>query len=168
MNIPSSTNYVDTDSFVMGASTDIYNFTVFNHSSTVSFNTFLTHNINLGLSIGTLANPSNDLLNPTQFKTPVEFGLHYQHRVYSFKDVSISLGVQDLIFNSINGFDVNSASIFTVFSSERKFEQYTLGSYIGAGTGKIASNNFFYNNDENSAYITVSYTHLTLPTKRIV
>jgi len=128
----------------MSASTDIYNFTIFNQSSTVNFNTYLTHNINLGLTIGTLANPSNDLMNSTQFKTPVEFGIHYQHRVYSFKDISISLGIQDLIFNSISGFDATSASIFTVFSSERKFEQYTLGSYIGAGTGKIAANNFFY------------------------
>ena len=56
--------------------------------------------------------------------------------------------IQDLIFNSINGFDANSASIFTVFSSERKFEQYTLGSYIGAGTGKIAANNFFYDDSK--------------------
>ena len=78
MNIPSGTNYIDTDSFVMGASTDIYNFTIFNQSSTVNFNTYLTHNINLGLTIGTLANPSNDLMNSTQFKSPVEFGLHYQ------------------------------------------------------------------------------------------
>ncbi len=144
MNIPSSTNYVDTDLFTISSSTDIYNFTNFNHSSAVNFNTFITHNINMGISIGTLANPSNDLINSTQFKTPVEFGLHYQHRVYSFKDVSISVGIQDLIFNSINGFEPNYASVFTVFSSERKFEQYTLGSYIGAGTGKIASNNFFY------------------------
>lgn len=144
MNIPSSSNYIDTDSFIMGASTDIYNFTIFNHSSSVNFNTYINHNINIGLSIGTLANPSNDLSNSSQFKTPVEIGLHYQHRIYSFKDVSISLGIQDLIFNSISGFDANTASIFTVFSSERKFEQYTLGSYIGAGTGKIAANNFFY------------------------
>ncbi|MAJ43154.1 MAG: hypothetical protein CMF96_00230 [Candidatus Marinimicrobia bacterium] len=144
MNIPSSTNYVDTDLFTISSSIDIYNFTNFNHSSAVNFNTFITHNINMGISIGTLANPSNDLMNSTQFKTPVEFGLHYQHRVYSFKDVSISVGIQDLIFNSINGFEPNYASVFTVFSSERKFEQYTLGSYIGAGTGKIASNNFFY------------------------
>ena len=144
MNIPSGTNYIDTDSFVIGASTDIYNFTIFNHSSSVNFNTFLSHNINLGLSIATTANPSNDLLNSTLFKTPVEFGLHYQHRVYSFKDVSISMGIQDLVFNTINGFNPNSVSLFTVFSSERKFEQYTLGSYIGAGTGKIAANNFIY------------------------
>lgn len=144
MNIPSSTNYIDTDSFIMSASTDIYNFTIFNHSSSVNFNTYLNHNINVGLSIGILANPSNDLPHSSQFKTPVEFGLHYQHRVYSFKDVSISMGIQDLVFNSISGFDANSMSIFTVFSSERKFEQYTLGSYIGAGTGKIAANNFFY------------------------
>ena len=144
MNIPSSTNYIETDSFIMSASTDIYNFSIFNHSSSVNFNTYLNHNINVGLSIGTLANPSNDLPNSSQFKTPVEFGLHYQHRVYSFKDVSISMGLQDLVFNSINGFDANAVSIFTVFSSERRFEQYTLGSYIGAGTGKIAANNFFY------------------------
>ena len=98
----------------------------------------------LAKTIGKIANPSNDLMNSTQFKSPVEFGIHYQHRIYSFKDISISLGIQDLIFNSISGFDASSASIFTVFSSERKFEQYTLGSYIGAGTGKIAANNFFY------------------------
>lgn len=144
MNIPSSTNYIDTDSFIINASTDIYNFTILNQSSSVGVNTYLTHNINVGLTIGTVANPSNDLMNSSLFKTPVEFGLHYQHRVYSFKDISISLGVQDLLFNSISGFDANSASLYTVFSSERKFEQYTLGSYIGAGTGKIAANNFFY------------------------
>ena len=101
MNIPSSSNYIDTDSFVMGASTDIYNFTILNQSSTVNFNSFLTHNINIGFSIGTLANPTNDLQASNQFKSPIEFGLHYQHRVYSFKDISISMGVQDIIYNSI-------------------------------------------------------------------
>ncbi|MBC8196426.1 MAG: tetratricopeptide repeat protein [Candidatus Marinimicrobia bacterium] len=156
MNIPSSTNYIDTDSFIINASTDIYNFTIFNQSSSVGINTYLTHNINVGLSIGTVANPSNDLMNSSLFKTPVEFGLHYQHRVYSFKDISISLGVQDLIFNSISGFDANSASLYTVFSSERKFEQYTLGSYIGAGTGKIAANNFFYDDVEIKDQITTA------------
>ena len=95
MNIPSGTNYVDTESFLMSASTDIYNFTVFNHSSAVNFNTYLTHNINVGLSINTIADPSNDLINSSKFKTPVEFGFHYQHRIYSFKDISISLGIQD-------------------------------------------------------------------------
>ena len=144
MNIPSGTNYVDTESFLMSASTDIYNFTVFNHSSAVNFNTYLTHNINVGLSINTIADPSNDLINSSKFKTPVEFGFHYQHRIYSFKDISISLGIQDLAYNSISGLEIDNSSIFTVFSSERKFEQYTLGSFVGVGTGKIASNNFFY------------------------
>ena len=144
MNIPSGTNYVDTESFLMSASTDIYNFTVFNHSSAVNFNTYLTHNINVGLSINTIADPSNDLINSSKFKTPVEFGFHYQHRIYSFKDISISLGIQDLTYNSISGLEMDNSSIFTVFSSERKFEQYTLGSFVGVGTGKIASNNFFY------------------------
>ena len=143
MNIPSGTNYIDTDSFVMGASTDIYNFTIFNQSSTVNFNTYLTHNINVGLTIGTLADPSNDLMS-SNFENPFELGLHYQHRVYSYKDISVSLGLQDLIFNSISGFDANSMSIFAVFSSELKFKQYILESSIGAGTGKLAANNFFY------------------------
>ena len=101
MNIPSSSNYIDTDSFIMGASTDIYNFTIFNHSSSVNFNTYINHNINVGLSIGALANPSNDLSNSSQFKTPVEFGLHYQHRIYSFKDVSILLYAFVNIFSSL-------------------------------------------------------------------
>jgi len=44
---------------------------------------------------------SNNISNSSLFKTPVEFGLHYQHRVYSFKDISISLGVQDLILINV-------------------------------------------------------------------
>ena len=84
MNIPSGTNYINTDSFVMGASTDIYNFNILNQSSSLNFNAYLTHNINVGLTIGTLANPTNDLLISDTYKPPIEFGLHYQHRICRF------------------------------------------------------------------------------------
>lgn len=157
MNIPSGTNYLSTETFVVGAATDIYNFQQFNSSSSIYFSTYLTSNINLGFSVGTVADPSNHIfegsaatdlfqntLDVSNYEIPMEFGFHYHHRIYSFKDISISLGVQDLIFNSRTGFQGDAASAYSVFTSERKFDRYQLNSYVGVGTGKIAADNFLY------------------------
>ncbi len=151
MNIPSGTNYLSTETFVVGAATDIYNFQQFNSSSSIYFSTYLTSNINLGFSVGTVADPSNHIIDSpisqipvSNYEIPMEFGFHYHHRIYSFKDISISLGIQDLLFNSITGFQGDVASAYSVFASERKFDRYQLNSYVGVGTGKIAADNFLY------------------------
>lgn len=151
MNIPTGTNYLTTETFIIGASTDIYNFQQFNSSSSIYFSTYLTTNINLGLTIGTIADPSNHIIENSlsafpvsNYDIPMEFGFHYQHRIYSFKDISISIGIQDLIFNSREGFAADAISAYSVFTTERKFDRYKLNSYVGVGTGKIAADNFLY------------------------
>ena len=39
-------------------------------------------------------------LKESSYAAPVEFGFHVQKRVYTYQDVSISLGLQDIVFQN--------------------------------------------------------------------
>ena len=73
---------------------------------------------------------------------PVEFGFHIQKRVYTYQDVSISLGLQDIVFQNTEessqlSLNSDELSLFAVVSSEKEVGSYKMNTYLGFGTGSL-------------------------------
>ena len=87
-----------------------------------------------------------DLIGDSQYSPQVEFGFHFQQRIFVYNDISLSAGLQDIVFQNnqddeqVLSLNTDLLSFFLVLASEKDLGDYK----------------------------TVSYTHLTLPTKRIV
>ena len=39
-------------------------------------------------------------LKESQYNAPAEFGFHFQKRVYKYNDIAVSVGLQDVVFES--------------------------------------------------------------------
>ena len=68
-----------------------------------------------------------------------EIGLHLQKIFFNHGDVSISAGIQDILYNMNSGHSikVDDMSFFTVLTSKKHFNDYVLAINFGAGTGKV-------------------------------
>ena len=105
-------------------------------------------------------------LEESQYNAPVEFGFHFQQKVYTYNDISLSVGLQDVVFESeqtseeMLSLNTSLLSFFVVLASEKDLGEYKMNTYMGFGTGGLAP----LEADTINAIDPVSYTHLTLPT----
>ena len=112
---------------------------------------------NTALSVNTLA--KSGYLYAVSFIKSVspinstELGLHFQKNILEYGDFKIDAGIQDLIFRqgtgtlNSDGLDTKGLSIFSVISTIKSFDDYTIATHLGFGTGKINEDAHLFNSN---------------------
>ena len=145
MRIPTSSNHKTPYLFRTGFGTEIHNFDPFNTAKGVYFDMEL----NKGFAFGFSAVQGGDttslaVLTESQQKPVVEFGFHFQQRVFSYNDISLTVGLQDVVFQNdqtsdeILSLNTSLLSFFTVLASEKDLGEYKMNTYMGFGSGGLA------------------------------
>ena len=147
MKIPTSSVLKAPYLFRTGFGTELHNFDPFNSAQGIYFDMELGRNFTFGFSsVQTADTTSLALLGATGYTPPVEFGFHLQQRVYTYNYISLSVGLQDIVFqnaesNGGNGLRLNpeELSFFAVISSEKALGKYHLSTYMGFGSGGFSA-----------------------------
>ena len=132
MKIPTSSIYRTPYIFRTGISTDIYGFVDTLITRGVFFETDLSNSFKIGVTS----------IQGLSSSPPVEFGLHFQKRLFVYGDISFSAGVHDLVLKQGDkelNIDTKTLSLFGVISNEKQFENSNLYTYMGFGTGGLAT-----------------------------
>ncbi len=140
MKIPYSSVKKSPYLFRTGFGSEIHNLSPFNTAKGVYFEMEIGKNFTFGFSsVQSADTTSLANLSVSTYRPPVEFGFHLQQRVYTYNDVSFSVGLQDIVFENkgTGGLNLNpkELSFFGVVSSEKKVGQYQMSTFIGFGTG---------------------------------
>ncbi len=145
MKIPYSAASKSPNLFTAGFGTEIHNFTNLNMAKGVYFDAELGKSFILGFSSVQGAD-TTDLtrIGTVPYTAPVEFGFHMQFKLYSYEDISISAGLQDVVFQNSDddsGLQLNpdQLSFFGVISSDKDIGKYRMSTYMGFGTGSLAT-----------------------------
>ena len=145
MRIPTSSNQKTPYLFRTGFGAEIHNFDPFNTAKGVYAEMELSKGFSLGFSAVQGGDTSPiDSLEKSTYKTPVEFGFHFQQRVFSYNDISITVGLQDVVFQNdqtsdqVLSLNTSLLSFFTVLASEKDLGEYKMNTYMGFGTGGLA------------------------------
>ena len=145
MRIPISSNKKTPYLFRAGVSTEFHNFNPFNTARGVYFETELGRGFSLGFSGVTPGDTTRlSKLEESTYNAPAEFGFHFQQRVYAYNDISVSVGLQDIVFQSdqtseeMLSLNTSHLSAFMVLSSEKDLGEYKFNTYFGFGTGGLA------------------------------
>ena len=142
MKIPTTSSKDPEQLLTVGASTQIFKYSPLNQGTGMFINTFLNSKFQIGISSVSFADTStwinNEPEDTTKFKSTNEIGFHFQYDAYKKNDISIGIGIQDIIIKKGQNINQNTISIYAVFASDRKIDEYMLGSYLGFGGGKIA------------------------------
>ena len=145
MRVPTSTVGKTPYLFRAGFGSEIHNFNPVNTAKGV----FFDMELNKGFSVGFSAiqggdTTSLDAIGESQHKPPVEFGFHIQQRVFTYNDISLSVGLQDVVFQNdqesdqILSLNTQLLSFFVVLGSEKDLGDYKMNTYMGFGTGGLA------------------------------
>ena len=97
-----------------------------------------------GLTAGNIIDPSN----------VGEFGFHFQKSIFKHGDVSLSAGMQDILYTRDDGEDVmkiGDISFFGVLTSRKSFDEYQLSINVGAGSGKVKYDPHVHSLDETTS-----------------
>jgi hypothetical protein len=145
MRVPTSSNKKTPYLFRAGVSTEFHNFNPFNTARGVYFETELGRGFSVGFS-GVTPGDTTRLTNleESTYNAPAEFGFHFQQRVYAYNDISVSVGLQDIVFQSdqtseeMLSLNTSLLSAFLVLSSEKDLGEYKFNTYFGFGTGGLA------------------------------
>ncbi|MAR76027.1 MAG: hypothetical protein CMG18_06560, partial [Candidatus Marinimicrobia bacterium] len=141
MKIPFSTVGRSPYLFRTGFGTEFHNLSPFNSTAGIFFDMEVGKNFSVGFSSVQTADTTNLAnLDVSTYTPPVEFGFHLQQRVYTYNDISVSVGLQDIVFKnseSESGLSLSpkQLSFFTVVSSAKSLGSYNLQTFLGFGTG---------------------------------
>ncbi len=134
MKIPTSSIYRTPYIFRTGIGTDIYwpEDTLVTISG-VFFEYDLSNTFKAGVT----------LINGVGSSPPVEFGFHFQKRLFVYGDISFSAGVHDLVLKQKDtqedakglNVDPKNLSFFGVISNEKQLAKTSMSTYIGFCTG---------------------------------
>jgi len=146
MKIPTSSTTQAPYLFRTGFGIELHRFDPFNSAKGIYFDMELGKNFTLGFSsVQTADSTAPALLGKTGYTPPVEFGFHLQQRVYTYNNVSLSLGLQDIVFQNAEtsggsglSLDPEQLSFFVVVSSEKDLGKYHLSTFMGFGSGGFA------------------------------
>jgi len=145
MRVPTSSNQKSSYLFRTGFGTEIHNFDPLNTAKGVYFDMELNKGFAFGFSaIQGGDTTSLELLKESQQKPVVEFGFHFQQRVFSYNDISLTVGLQDVVFQNdqtsdeILSLNTTLLSFFTVLASEKDLGEYKMNTYMGFGSGGLA------------------------------
>ncbi|MFC1480897.1 hypothetical protein ACFL6E_01450 [Candidatus Neomarinimicrobiota bacterium] len=126
--------------FSAGFSSELYSFAPFNSTSGIYFDSEISKNFRFGFSSVQVADTTGDLENSI-LNPPLEIGFHIQQRLWTYGNISFSLGLQDIVLTREEGtfsIDPTALSYFGVIASEQSIGAYNLSTYMGFGTGAIA------------------------------
>ena len=126
--------------FTTGFTTEIHNFSPFNTAKGGFFSMDVSNRFTLGFSSGQGGDTTAvEKLLESAYVPPVEFGFHTQYKIFVRQDMSVSIGLHDIIFenDAKDGLrlDPKQLSFFATVGSEKSFGQYHLSTYMGFGTG---------------------------------
>ena len=145
MRVPTSSNHKTPYLFRTGFGTEIHNFDPFNTAKGVYFDMELSKGFSLGFSAVQGGDTTSlAVLKESQQKPVVEFGFHFQQRVFSYNDISLTVGLQDVVFQNdqtsdeILSLNTSLLSFFTVLASEKDLGEYKMNTYMGFGSGGLA------------------------------
>ena len=157
MKIPFSTVGRSPYLFRTGFGTELHNFSPFNSTAGIFFDMEVGRNFSLGFSSVQTADTTNLAnLDVSTYAPPVEFGFHLQQRVFTYNDVSVSVGLQDIVFQnseSENGLSLSpeQLSFFVVVSSAKQLGSYHLQTFLGFGTGGFGAQDSLPTTDSTGA-----------------
>ena len=165
MKIPSSSTSRSPFLFQTGFGSEIHNFSPLNSAKGGYFNIETGKSGFLfGFSFTMAADTTQPAyLEGSSYTAPVEFGFHIQKRVYTYQDVSISIGLQDIVFQDTDessqlSLNSDELSLFAVVSSEKEVGSYKMNTYMGFGSGSLAPISTPQFNDDGSINTTISDT----------
>ncbi len=145
MKIPFSRVSRSPNLFTAGFGTEIHNFSYLNMTKGVYFYSELGNNFLAGFSSVQGADTTDlETIGTVPFTAPVEFGFHMQYKIYSYGDISITTGIQDIIFQNAGDdsglqLDPEQLSVFGVISSDKEIGSYHMSTYMGFGSGGLAT-----------------------------
>jgi len=157
MKIPFSTIGRSPYLFRTGFGTELHNFSPFNSTAGIFFDMEVGRNFSLGFSSVQTADTTNLAnLDVSTYAPPVEFGFHLQQRVFTYNDVSVSVGLQDIVFQnseSESGLSLSpeQLSFFVVVSSAKQLGSYHLQTFLGFGTGGFGAQDSLPTTDSTGA-----------------
>jgi len=157
MKIPFSTVGRSPYLFRTGFGTELHNFSPFNSTAGIFFDMEVGRNFSLGFSSVQTADTTNLAnLDVSTYAPPVEFGFHLQQRVFTYNDVSVSIGLQDIVFQnseSESGLSLSpkQLSFFVVVSSAKQLGSYHLQTFLGFGTGGFGAQDSLPTTDSTGA-----------------
>jgi len=157
MKIPFSTVGRSPYLFRTGFGTELHNFSPFNSTAGIFFDMEVGRNFSLGFSSVQTADTTNlEELEVSTYTPPVEFGFHLQQRVFTYNDVSVSVGLQDIVFQnseSESGLSLSpeQLSFFVVVSSAKQLGSYHLQTFLGFGTGGFGAQDSLPTTDSTGA-----------------
>jgi len=145
MRIPSSSTQKAPYLFRTGIGAEIHNFDPFNIARGVYFDMEMNRGLSFGFSAVQGADTTSLANLPTStYKSSVEFGFHFQKRVFTYNNISLSVGLQDVVFKSdqtseeLLNLNTSLMSFFTVLASEKDLGEYKMNTYMGFGSGGLA------------------------------
>lgn len=145
MKIPTSSNKKAPYLFRTGFGAEVHNFNPFNTAKGVYFDMELSRGFGFGFSAAMGGDTTRlSKLEESQYTAPVEFGFHLQQKVYTYNDISLSVGLQDVVFESeqtseeMLSLNTSLLSFFVVLASEKDLGEYKMNTYMGFGTGGLA------------------------------
>ena len=101
----------------------------YSFASGVYFDAEVSRNLRLGLS------------SVSALDTTLEIGFHLQQRLWSYGNISFSIGLQDIVLSQAEGklsMNPDLLSFMGVISSEQSLGKYNLSTFMGFGTGALA------------------------------
>jgi len=145
MRVPTSSVGKAPYLFRAGFGAEIHNLNPVNTAKGV----FFDMEMNKGFSVGFSAIQGGDTtslnqIDQSQYNPPVEFGFHLQQRLFTYNDISISAGLQDVVFQNdqdseqVLSLNTQLLSFFVVLGSEKDLGDYKMNTYMGFGTGGLA------------------------------
>ena len=108
-----------------------------------------------GFSINTLTKSGYlyaiSLVKPVEPISSTEFGFHFQKNILEYGDFRIDAGIQDLILRqgtetlNADGLDTKGLSFFSIISTAKSFNDFSISTHLGFGTGKINEDSHLFN-----------------------
>lgn len=140
MRVPMSSVYRSPYLFSAGFVSEMFSISPYNSATGVYFDSEFSRNFRLGLSSVSTADTSSNL-ETSLYQPPLEVGLHMQQRLWTYGNISFTLGVHDIVLTRDDSkFTIKPdlISYLGVISSEQQVGSFSLNTYMGFGTGTLA------------------------------
>ena len=144
MRIPTSSIQKTPYIFRTGFGVELHNFDPINTAKGVYFDMEFGKGFSAGFSaVQSGDTTSLDLISESQYSPQVEFGFHFQQRVFVYNDISLSAGLQDIVFQNnqddeqVLSLNTDLLSFFLVLASEKDLGDYKMSTFMGFGTGGL-------------------------------
>ena len=144
MRVPTSSVQKAPYIFRTGFGVEVHNFDPINTAKGVYFDMEFGKGFTAGFSaIQGGDTTSLDLISKSQYTPQAEFGFHFQQRIFTYNDISLSAGLQDIVFQNnqddeqILSLNTDLLSFFVVLASEKDLGDYKMSTFMGFGTGGL-------------------------------